>query len=115
MTVRATSGQSAAAGALRAVPPPLQLPNLPNGAFLDRESSWLEFNSRVLELDTKSRRAVTATGSDRWGVRPRNACDVVSPRLRTSIVTGWLATISASAASLASSYRGARTSSPAAG
>ena len=48
MTVRATSGQAAAAGALRAVPPPL--PVLPNGAFLDREASWLEFNSRVLEL-----------------------------------------------------------------
>ncbi len=46
MTVR-TSGEAAA---LRAVPPPLEIPDLPNGAFLDREASWLEFNSRVLEL-----------------------------------------------------------------
>ncbi|HUR74715.1 MAG TPA: RNA degradosome polyphosphate kinase [Sporichthya sp.] len=48
MTVRTQAGEPAAV--LRSVPPPLDIPDLPHGAFLDRESSWLEFNSRVLEL-----------------------------------------------------------------
>ena len=48
MTVRTQPGEPATG--LRSVPPPLENLDLPNGAFLDRESSWLEFNSRVLEL-----------------------------------------------------------------